>query len=140
MRLVRVVFGLVAAGMLLSGCGSSDSSTSSASTSSAPPPQASTSTASQGSNSSTPTGSASLSWTAPTLNTNGSALTDLAGFHIHYGTSAASLIQEVDVQNAGTESYTVSGLGAGTWYFAISAYTTDGVESGMSTVGSKTIT
>jgi hypothetical protein len=33
----------------------------------------------------------------------------------------------------------VTGLTTGTWYFAVSAYTNDGEESGLSAVGSKTI-
>lgn len=32
-------------------------------------------------------GSATLSWTPPTKNTDGSRLTDLAGYKIYYGTS-----------------------------------------------------
>src|SRR5580698_8272340 len=32
------------------------------------------------------TGSATLSWTVPTENTNGTPLTNLAGYHIYYGT------------------------------------------------------
>ena len=39
----------------------------------------------------TGTGSATLSWTAPALNSDGSQLTDLAGYHIYYGTSPSSL-------------------------------------------------
>ena len=132
MRSVKVAFGLVVAGLLLSGCGSSGSGTSAAT--------ASLSSQASGSGPGAATGTATVSWSAPTANTNGSALTDLAGYHIHYGTSANSMTQEVDVQSAGTVSYTVAGLAAGTWYFEVSAYTTNGVESGLSTVGSKTIT
>jgi len=32
-------------------------------------------------------GDATLSWTAPGTNTNGSALTDLSGYKLYYGTS-----------------------------------------------------
>ena len=38
--------------------------------------------------SATGTGTATLSWTAPTQNTDDSALTDLAGFRVYYGSSA----------------------------------------------------
>ena len=41
-------------------------------------------------------GSATLSWEAPTTNTNGTALTDLAGYRIYYGPSAEQLDQSVD--------------------------------------------
>jgi hypothetical protein len=89
---------------------------------------------------STPTsGSATLTWTAPTLNTDGSPLTNLAGYHIYYGTSAGSLSNMAAVSSAGATSYTVGNLSAATWYFGIKSYTTSGVESAMSGVGSKTV-
>jgi hypothetical protein len=84
-------------------------------------------------------GSAILSWTAPTTNTNGSALTNLAGYHIYYGTSAAALSTTINVSNPGTTSYSVSNLPSGTWYFAVNAYTTGGVDSVLSNTGSKII-
>ena len=82
---------------------------------------------------------ATLTWTAPTTNTNGSALTDLAGYHIHYGSSPGALSTVIDVANAGATSYVVSSLASGTWYFAVSAYTTGGLESALSNSGSKSI-
>lgn len=139
MRLPYVVLGLTAAGMLLSGCGGGGSASSASPTSNSP----SGSGSGSGSGTSSPpasAGSATVSWAAPTTNTNGTALTDLAGFHIHYGTSSTSLMQEADVANPAAVSYAVSGLATGTWYFAVSAYTNSGLESGLSMVGSKTIT
>jgi hypothetical protein len=84
-------------------------------------------------------GSADISWTAPTTNTNGSTLTDLAGYDIYYGTSASSLTQKVQVTNVGLTNYVISGLTRGTWYFAVAAYTTAGAESSLSNVASTTI-
>jgi len=84
-------------------------------------------------------GSATLTWTAPTTNTDGSALTDLAGYHIYYGNSPSALSTMIDIASAGTLSYTVSSLASGTWYFAISAYTTSGLQSALSATGSKSI-
>ncbi|HET9108420.1 MAG TPA: putative Ig domain-containing protein [Steroidobacteraceae bacterium] len=84
-------------------------------------------------------GTATLTWTAPTTNTDGSALTDLAGYHIHYGNSPGALSTVIDVANAGATSYVVSSLASGTWYFAVSAYTTSGLESALSNSGSKSI-
>lgn len=83
--------------------------------------------------------SASLQWTAPTTNTNGSALTDLAGYHIYYGRSPSSLTATVTVADPGTTSYRVANLGGGTWYFAVNAYTTSGAESARSNTDSKAI-
>jgi hypothetical protein len=85
------------------------------------------------------TGSATVSWVAPIENSNGTALTNLAGFRIYYGTDSAVLNQVVDVDNAQATSYQVTGLTTGTWYFAVTSITTSGVESAHSTVGSKTI-
>ena len=88
---------------------------------------------------STPPGTVTLTWIAPTDNTNGSAVTDLAGYHIHYGTSQDNMTQVIDLASAGTTECEVSGLAPGTYYFAISAYTAVGTESAESDVGYKTI-
>ena len=84
-------------------------------------------------------GTVSLSWAAPTENTNGTAVTDLAGYHIHYGTSASALSSEIDVPGAATTSYEISNLSAGTYYFTVSAYNSLGVESAPSGEASQTI-
>ncbi|HTC15190.1 MAG TPA: putative Ig domain-containing protein [Steroidobacteraceae bacterium] len=86
-----------------------------------------------------PGGTATVSWDAPTENTNGSALTNLAGYWIHYGTSPANLSQLVEVAGTTVTSYTVDNLAAATWYFAITAYTTSGEMSAQSAIASKTI-
>lgn len=85
-------------------------------------------------------GSATLRWQAPTTNTNGTALTDLAGFYIYYGSSLGSMTNRINVSNPSAVSYVISNLSAGTWYFGIVAYTNIGLQSLMSNVGSKTIT
>jgi hypothetical protein len=85
------------------------------------------------------TGTATLSWTAPTTNTDGSALTSLAGYHIYYGTSPSALSTTINVANPGMTSYSVGSLASGTWYFTVNAYTTGGLDSGLSNMGSKTI-
>jgi len=91
-----------------------------------------------GSSSGTTTGSASLSWTAPTTNNDGSPLTDLAGYHIYYGASADLLTTQIDVGSS-TTSYVVNNLVSGTWYFAVTAFNSVGIESDLSNTGSKTI-
>lgn len=80
--------------------------------------------------------SVTLSWTAPTENTNGTALTNLAGYMIYYGTSANQLTHAVKIANPGIASYVVSELSPGTWYFAMASYTTSDVQSANSTVAS----
>jgi hypothetical protein len=83
-------------------------------------------------------GSASLSWAPPTQDTNGSPLTTLTGYTVYYGTSQGSLAQSVTVSGASTTSYTLTGLTTGTWYFAVAADASDGTQSAMSNIGSKT--
>jgi hypothetical protein len=84
-------------------------------------------------------GAVTLTWVAPTDNTNGTPLTDLAGYHIHYGTSQDNMTQVIDLAGSSTTEFEVSGLAPGTYYFAVSAYTTEGTESAESDVGYKTI-
>lgn len=85
------------------------------------------------------TGSATLSWTPPTLNTNGTALTNLAGYRILYGTSPTSLTRTVQVANAGISRYVVENLASGRWYFSVRAYTTTGAESASSSTANTTV-
>jgi hypothetical protein len=84
------------------------------------------------------TGSATLSWSAPTQNTDGSQLTNLSGYKVYHGTNAAAL-SDVRTVAANSSSYQFTALASGTHYFAISAYNTDGAESSLSVVGSKAI-
>ena len=88
---------------------------------------------------SAPAGAAIVNWTPPTQNVDGSALIDLAGFRIHYGTSQDSLERSIDIPNPGLTSYSIENLGAATWFFGVTAYTRRGVESDLSVLGSKTI-
>jgi hypothetical protein len=86
------------------------------------------------------TGSATVSWQPPTANTNGSAITNLAGYTISYGTSASNLSTSVKVANAGLTSYVVENLTAGTtYYFGVTAYNSAGESSKVSNVASKKI-
>jgi hypothetical protein len=80
-----------------------------------------------------------VNWQSPTTNSDGTPLTNLAGFHIHYGTSSTNLLQTIQVASASATSQVVSNLTAGTWYFAVTAYTNSGSESNPSSVVSKTL-
>jgi hypothetical protein len=84
-------------------------------------------------------GAATLSWTPPTQNTDGTSLTNLAGYRIYYGTSSTSLTQQIQIANAGMTSYVMSGLGTGTYYFGVRSYNTLGTESELSNIASKAI-
>lgn len=80
----------------------------------------------------TTTSSITLNWGAPTTNTDGTALTNLAGYRISYGTTASNLDTTVQVAGAGLTSYTIDGLTTGTWYFSIKSYSSSGTESAPS--------
>jgi hypothetical protein len=85
------------------------------------------------------TGSATLTWSAPVRNADGSTLTDLAGYKVYHGTSASSLNESIQVAGAENTRYSFTGLARGTHYFAVSAYSSTGAESELSASGSKTI-
>jgi Putative Ig domain len=85
------------------------------------------------------TGTATVSWVAPTQNNDGTALTNLAGYNVYYGTSAGALSQKVWISNPATLQYVVTGLGQGTWYFAVTSVTSAGDESSPSQTVTKTI-
>ena len=85
------------------------------------------------------TGTASLTWIPPTQNTDGSSLSNLAGYRISYGSNRDELVQTIQIENSGTTSYTVEQLAPGTYYFAVRAYTSRGTESANSNVESKAV-
>jgi len=85
-------------------------------------------------------GSATLSWIPPTTNTNGTPLTNLAGYRIYYGTSSSSLNQSVQIANPGIANYAIDNLSPATWYFTVVSYNKANIESPVSEVVSKTIT
>jgi hypothetical protein len=86
------------------------------------------------------------SWTAPTTNTDGSPLTDLASYNVYYGTStdpcAGSSLFPVasptpDPPDNQTISFRLTGLSTGTLYnVAVSAVDGNGNESDCSTMAS----
>jgi hypothetical protein len=84
-------------------------------------------------------GSATLSWTPPTQNSDGSSLGYLAGYRVMYGRTSSNLDQTVNVDNPSVNRYMVENLGSGTWYFAVMAVNATGVTSQMSNTASKTI-
>lgn len=87
----------------------------------------------------TATGSATLAWTPPTQNTDGSPLTDLAGYKIHWGVAQGTYTNSVTVNNPGLSSYVVEQLTPATWYFVVTAINSAGAESSFSNVASKTV-
>jgi len=84
-------------------------------------------------------GSATLSWHAPTTRTDGTPLTNLAGYRIRYGTANGSYPNQLTIPNGGLTSAVVENLPPATYYFVISAYDLQGMESANSSPVSKTI-
>lgn len=84
-------------------------------------------------------GSATLSWTPPTRNADGSTLRNLAGYRIVYGTSRNALNRTIEVKNPGISTYVVENLSPGTYYFGVKAFTSSGTESALSNIASKTV-
>jgi hypothetical protein len=87
----------------------------------------------------TTTASVHLSWQPPTTNTDGTALTDLAGYRVYYGTSPTTRTKIANVASPGVASHLIENLGTGTWYFTVTAYNTSGLESEDSPMASKTV-
>lgn len=78
------------------------------------------------------TNSVSVSWTPPTQNDDGSTLTDLSGYKIHYGTQAGNYTSSVAVSSAGVTRYDIDSLPKGTVYIAMTAVNAAGAESDFS--------
>lgn len=78
------------------------------------------------------TNSVSVSWSPPTQNDDGSTLTDLSGYKIHYGTQTGNYTSSVSVTNAGLTRYELDSLPKGTVYIAMTAVNAAGAESDFS--------
>src|SRR6184192_3316380 len=66
------------------------------------------------------------------------ASTGAAGYKVHFGTASGAYGTSVDVGTRTT--YTVTGLAAGTYYFAVTAYDSSGVQSGFSNEATAAVT
>lgn len=63
----------------------------------------------------------------------------IQGYRFYAGTSQANLALVEDLQQPGLSSHMLNGLSAGQWFFAVTAYDAQGLESRFSNVASKTI-
>ncbi|HEU4601621.1 MAG TPA: putative Ig domain-containing protein [Steroidobacteraceae bacterium] len=79
-----------------------------------------------------------LQWDVPTV--QGAPIADLGGYLIHYGTNADELVQTIQISNPSVNSYIVEGLPAGTYYFAVRAFTNDGEQGELSNIIQKRVT
>ena len=75
-------------------------------------------------------GVAVLSWLPPTENTDGSVLTDLAGYRVYYGVESHAYTKVITIENVGIATYVVESLDRGyIYYFSLTAFNEDGLES-----------
>jgi len=84
-------------------------------------------------------GTATLSWNPPTTNTNGTPLTNLAGFKVYWGTAPGNYTSSVTIMNPGLATYVVGSLTPNTYHFVVTAINSSGTESSFSNPVSKTI-
>lgn len=74
-----------------------------------------------------------VSWQPPLTNSDGTALTDLKGYRIVYGTQSGVYTGSVPVNGTGLATYTVENLQSGQkYYFAMVAVNAAGAESDFS--------
>lgn len=87
------------------------------------------------------TGSERVTWTAPAQNTDGTALTNLAGFQLFHSTTSAgvSTATPIEVPGATVTTFTITGLPTGLRYFGAKAVNSLGVASDMSALVSATV-
>jgi hypothetical protein len=85
------------------------------------------------------TGSATVTWAAPTQNTDGTSLTNLASYKVMYGTSSTSFTRTATISDPAARSTVLGSLSPATWYFKVRAVNSAGVESADSNVASKAV-
>ena len=74
-----------------------------------------------------------LSWTPPTHNTDGSILTDLAGYRLYYGFQSGLYSEQIELNDPTLDATELGGLEYGrSYYFVITAVNARGVESDYS--------
>ena len=85
-------------------------------------------------------GEVSLTWTPPTQNDDGTPLTDLAGYTIYYGAAdGGPYPTAILVVDELATAYTVTGLVEGTYYFVMTAYNSENLESIWSNQATKIV-
>lgn len=74
-------------------------------------------------------GTATLSWLPPTTNTDGTPLSDGAGYTIVHGLTPTTMDKVVDVPGIATSRFTVTDLPAGERWFGLASYNSAGTRS-----------
>ena len=84
-------------------------------------------------------GSVTLNWTPPTQNEDGTALTNLSGYRIYWGTTPGNYPNSVTIDNPGLSSYVVENLIPGTYVFVATSINASGMESVHSNSATKVV-
>jgi hypothetical protein len=84
-------------------------------------------------------GSATLSWETPTKRLDGSELTDLAGYKVYLGAKSGKHVELTQIDDPEATSYVVPDLRPGKYYFVVTAFTAEELESPPSNEVSKGI-
>ena len=81
-----------------------------------------------------PTGSFSLSWTAPMTRQDGTpmSLAEIDGYRVYYGDTPGNYPNIVDINDGSVNSTTVSNVPVGDYYIVMTTYDSDGRESTQS--------
>ena len=129
-RAHRTTTGIALILTLLSGCGGGEDEPAAAAPTPAPSPPPAAAAAPPPA-ATTGTRAVTLTWAAPTQYENGSPFLNLAGYRIFYGNAPGSYSRLVEIA-PGTTTHNVLNLASTTYYFSISAYNHEGVESTLS--------
>ena len=81
---------------------------------------------------------ATFSWSPPTTNTDGTPLTDLAGFKLYSGANGVGTLVTTITSPSAT-SYQLTGLAVGNYSWYLTAYNSSNIESGPSNNATKSI-
>ena len=84
-------------------------------------------------------GSATLLWTPPTQNTDGTTLTDLVGYKLYWGNAPGDYPNSVRVDQPDIDTYIIAPLSTGTYYFVATAINANEIESRHSNMAVKAI-
>jgi len=84
-------------------------------------------------------GVVTLSWLAPTENSDGSPLMDLAGYKIYYRKNSGPYKEAVRIDNPSVTTFVVEQLSPATYFFAATAFNLPGVESSFSSEVARTV-
>jgi hypothetical protein len=86
-----------------------------------------------------PTGTLTLTWEAPTENTDGTPYTNPGGFKIYYGTMQGTYANSRTINDPAARNYLLDMLPYATYYVVATAFSTAGAESAYSNVASATV-